>query len=169
MIESNSLKEIKLAASSTKTKIQNKTTSTTKKETKTRNFADKDTTAIKQAVKSLSEKQKMVLMSNEKIVIESSKTDLYLDIWDGAYVDGDSISIYLNNKILQENIHLTKTRKTIKLPTKKESLRLTIVALNIGQRGANSVSYELKEKDNAIQFISKLNKGESFNIEILIK
>jgi len=169
LIESSTKKEIKLVANSTKPKIQNTTNSAAKKEIKTLNVADGDTAAIKQAIKSLSENQKLVLMSNEKLLIECSKTDLYLDVWDGGYVDGDSISIYLNNKILQKNILLTKARKTFKLTAPAESFNLKIVALNTGTRGANTASCEVKDQNNVRQFSSNLNKGESFDIEFHIK
>lgn len=167
LMESSTMKKIKLAASSIKNKSQKPTASTTK--LKTHNLDSEDTTAIKKTIKSLSEEQKIVLMSNEKLVVECSPKNLSLDFWDGAYVDGDRISIYLNDNILVENVLLTASKRTIKLTPPGKSFKLKIVALNTGERGGNSGSFEVKDQNNVKPFISNLNKGESFEIEFRIK
>jgi hypothetical protein len=168
LVESKVLNEIKLTA---KTKTKNTATNVPKKNPKSSDddVADKDTTAIKQAMKKISENQQVVLMPNEKLSIECSKTDLCLDVWDGAYFDYDSISVYLNNKPFQENILLTKAIKTFKIIPPADKFNIKITALNLGQRGVNSVSFAVKDKNNIKQFLLKLNKGESFNIEFHIK
>lgn len=163
LVESNSLKKIKLAASSM-LKAKNQT-----RKIKPETIDNDDTTSMKEAVKSISDDQKIVLTSNEKLIVECSKKSLTLDVWDGAYVDGDCISVYLNNKVLAENISLTATKKTIKFTAPAEIFKLKIVALNTGERGGNSACFEVKDKNNVKPFISKLNKDESFEIEFHVK
>ncbi len=57
-----------------------------------------------------------------------------LRFYDNAEVDGDSISLFLNDKLIFEHIRLTEKAYTIKLPVKelKDTSVLTMVAENLG-------------------------------------
>lgn len=124
---------------------------------------------IKPEPKPVPEHTNLVLKSDEKIFVECSKQDLRLDLWDGSIFDGDSISIFLNDKALLENIILTKEIKTIKITPPADVFTIKIVAVNLGAIGANTVSFELKNKFSSKPFFSQLNKGEYFHMEFHMK
>lgn len=72
-----------------------------------------------------------------------------LRFYDNAEIDGDSISLFLNNRILFEHIFLKATPYTIKLPVSelKEINELVMVAENLGSIPPNT-SYMLAIVDN---------------------
>jgi hypothetical protein len=63
-----------------------------------------------------------------------------LRFYDNAEVDGDSISLFLNDRLLFQHIRLTDKPYTIKLPTRElnESNELTMVAENLGSIPPNT-------------------------------
>lgn len=63
-----------------------------------------------------------------------------LRFYDNAEIDGDSISLFLNNKLLFEHIRLTDKAYTIKLPVSDmdSSNELTMVAENLGSIPPNT-------------------------------
>jgi hypothetical protein len=83
----------------------------------------------KEIIKKFEERQKVILT---EITIEADSIEL--NFYDNAEVDGDSISLFLNNQLLQEHIRLTD--KPYKLKLTKEQLEnnveLTMVAENLG-------------------------------------
>ena len=67
-----------------------------------------------------------------------------LRFYDNAEIDGDSISLFLNNRLIFEHIRLTGTAYTIKLPVNElnENNELVMVAENLGSIPPNT-SYML--------------------------
>ena len=67
-----------------------------------------------------------------------------LRFYDNAEIDGDSISLFLNNKLIFQHIRLTAAAYTIKLPVNElnESNELVMVAENLGSIPPNT-SYML--------------------------
>ena len=66
--------------------------------------------------------------------IPISGDSIELRFYDNAEIDGDSISLFLNNKLLFQHIRLTDKAYTIKLPVAdlNEANELTMVAENLG-------------------------------------
>jgi hypothetical protein len=89
----------------------------------------------------------------EKVIaadIPLTGDSIELRFYDNAEIDGDSISLFLNNRLLFEHIRLTGTAYTIKLPVNElnENNELVMVAENLGSIPPNT-SYMLaivKEK-----------------------
>lgn len=76
-------------------------------------------------------------MSREKIValeIPVEGDSIELRFYDNAEIDGDSISLFLNNQMLFTHIRLTDKAYTVKLAVNdlRESNELTMVAENLG-------------------------------------
>jgi len=91
-------------------------------------------------------------IKREKIValeIPVTGDSLELRFYDNAEIDGDSISLFLNNKMIFEHILLKATPYTIKIPMKdlNESNELVMVAENLGSIPPNT-SYMLAIADN---------------------
>ena len=72
-----------------------------------------------------------------------------LRFYDNAEIDGDSISLFLNNKLLFQHIRLTAVAYTVKLPVSElnEANELVMVAENLGEIPPNT-SYMLAIVDN---------------------
>lgn len=72
-----------------------------------------------------------------------------LRFYDNAQIDGDSISLFLNDKLIFQHIRLTAAAYTVKLPVTdlKESNELVMVAENLGEIPPNT-SYMLAIVDN---------------------
>ena len=88
----------------------------------------------------------------EKVIatnIPIAGDSIELRFYDNAEIDGDSISLFLNNKLIFQHIHLTAAAYTIKLPVNElnESNELVMVAENLGSIPPNT-SYMLAIVDN---------------------
>lgn len=72
--------------------------------------------------------------------IPVSGDSIELRFYDNAIVDGDSIAIFLNNRLMAEHIRLTEKAYTIKLAvaTLQESNELVMVAENLGSIPPNT-------------------------------
>ncbi|HEY5370982.1 MAG TPA: hypothetical protein VIJ75_18510 [Hanamia sp.] len=83
----------------------------------------------------LTNEQKFATRSKKVVQeIPVSGDSIELKFYDDAIVDGDSIAIFLNNRLLVEHIRLAETPYTIKLAvaTLQESNELVMVAENLG-------------------------------------
>ena len=88
----------------------------------------------------------------EKIIatdIPVTGDSIELRFYDNAEIDGDSISLFLNNKLIFQHIRLTGAAYTIKLPVSElnEANELVMVAENLGSIPPNT-SYMLAIVDN---------------------
>jgi len=88
----------------------------------------------------------------EKIIatdIPITGDSIELRFYDNAEIDGDSISLFLNNKLIFQHIRLTGAAYTIKLPVSElnETNDLVMVAENLGSIPPNT-SYMLAIVDN---------------------
>ena len=72
--------------------------------------------------------------------IQVSGDSIELRFYDNAIVDGDSIAIFLNNRLMAEHIRLTENAYTLKLAvaTLQESNELVMVAENLGSIPPNT-------------------------------
>ena len=83
----------------------------------------------------------------EKVIateIPITGDSIELRFYDNAQIDGDSISLFLNNKLIFQHIRLTAAAYTIKLPVNElnETNELVMVAENLGEIPPNT-SYML--------------------------
>jgi hypothetical protein len=88
----------------------------------------------------------------EKIIatdIPITGDSIELRFYDNAEIDGDSISLFLNNKLIFQHIRLTAAAYTIKLPVNElnEKNELVMVAENLGSIPPNT-SYMLAIVNN---------------------
>lgn len=88
----------------------------------------------------------------EKIIatdIPITGDSILLSFYDNAEIDGDSISLFLNNKLIFQHIRLTAVAYTIKLAVSElnENNELVMVAENLGSIPPNT-SYMLAIVDN---------------------
>jgi len=114
----------------------------------------KVTTAPKTEAKQLTVKKTIEeeFKIREKIIatdIPLSGDSIELRFYDNAEIDGDSISLFLNNKLIFQHIRLTAAAYTIKLPVNEllDNNELVMVAENLGSIPPNT-SYMLAIVDN---------------------
>lgn len=91
-------------------------------------------------------------IKREKVIaveIPVSGDSIELRFYDNAEIDGDSISLFLNNKMIFQHIRLIASAYTIKLPVKElhETNELVMVAENMGSIPPNT-SYMLAIVNN---------------------
>ena len=96
--------------------------------------------AIKKSIEEEFKIREKVIAANIPLTGDS----IELRFYDNAEIDGDSISLFLNNRLIFEHIRLTGTAYTIKLPVNElnENNELVMVAENLGSIPPNT-SYML--------------------------
>jgi len=106
-----------------------------------------------------------VLTSNQNLLMEHWSKNVSIEVWDGSVPDNDMIRIFLNDKILKENITLTSQKEIINLPSTESKFKLKFVALNEGYSGLNTLDFKVINSYGEKKYVSVLRKGESFEIE----
>lgn len=107
-------------------------------------------------------KENMITISDEKgkeFSITGNK--IQLSIWDNGEVDGDRISILLNDKYILEDYVVTFSAKTIEVTlSDKEIDTIRIVALNEGKMSPNTAAIKITSKFEEYPIITKANLNE---------
>lgn len=101
-------------------------------------------------------------------VIETSADSLSIELYDDGLIDGDSVSVFLNNSILVGKIALTDKglKKTLPLAPTTESILLTLFAENEGTVPPNTGVLIIRdgEKRYEIRFTSDTRKSAAIEI-----
>jgi hypothetical protein len=92
--------------------------------------------------------------SRESAIITSKKETIKLILWDNSQVDGDSISVYLNNRPIILNYGLIKKKKRIKLELQQGENNLVFVANNLGEVPPNTAAIRIRTGYKKHQLIS---------------
>lgn len=93
----------------------------------------------------LKTKQITTLQHNDKLYVTTKNNYINLNVWDGGKVDGDMISIYLNDSLLYNNLKITDKKEVYKInliENKKNDIK--IVAVDEGTIPSNSVNILLE-------------------------
>lgn len=85
---------------------------------------------------------------------------IYLEIWDGSTEDGDIISVYFDDELVQKDIEIKKEKKIFSIPFEADSSILKIEAIDNGKLGINTVNLLFKSNLKAKPYISKLRQGQ---------
>lgn len=101
--------------------------------------------------------------------VEVKKTDLVVKLWDHNQVDGDTISLFVNGKLVLENYCLTKEpyKVNVKLEQGKNNY-IILYAHNLGTRGKNTAAISFKDasgKEKVRQLESDLGRCDAINIK----
>lgn len=78
--------------------------------------------------------------SNTMQTVTVSSDSLLLSFYDNGIVDGDSISVYLNNENIITKVKLTEAaaKKTIRIPQTTDEVKITLVAESLGSIPPNT-------------------------------
>lgn len=113
-------------------------------------------------------------LTRQKLFIKEipvSGDSIELRFYDNAEIDGDSISLFLNGKILFQHIRLTGNAYIIKLAVSEleESNELTMVAENLGQIPPNTSYMVAIVNDERQDAYLASNEGSSAMIRLVKK
>lgn len=104
-------------------------------------FPKTETKPVSLPEKKISIQEKFVTRKREITTeIPVNGDSIELRFYDNAEIDGDSISLFLNDQLIFEHIRLTAEAYTIKIPVSdlKESNELVMVAENLGEIPPNT-------------------------------
>jgi hypothetical protein len=110
-------------------------------------------------------KQRPVQVKDE---IEVSSKDITIEYWDRYNEDGDSISLYLNNKPVLENALLTKIKKSFTIHLDENVNYLVLHAINTGSEPPNTASVTVKDgkKIQNVSLTSNLRTSGALKITV---
>ena len=110
-------------------------------------------------------KQRPVYVKDE---IEVSNKDITIEYWDRYNEDGDSISLYLNNKPVLENALLTKIKKSFTIHLEEKVSYLVLHAINTGTEPPNTASITVKDgkKIQNVSLTSNLRTSGALKITV---
>ena len=89
-----------------------------------------------------------------------------IDVWDGGIIDGDVVTILLNDKPVLTKYTLVKARKQLRLPLEKSITTIAIVAEDEGLNPPNTAEISLHDGDTDHKITAFNNKGEKATIVI---
>ncbi|WP_166922309.1 hypothetical protein [Flavobacterium poyangense] len=87
---------------------------------------------------------------------------------DAAYVDGDKIKIYLNDKIVEPEVSLDGTFKEFKIKLTEGINKIDFEALNEGFASPNTAQFEVYDDKGAVINASEWNVGTGYKATIIL-
>jgi hypothetical protein len=101
--------------------------------------------------------------------IEVSDSTVMAEIWDKGIVDGDRISLYLNNVEILHDFTVGKHKKEIVLHLTPGKNYLILHALNLGRIPPNTAAIDIGDNGSEKQIILNSNLSISGALEITYK
>ena len=87
-----------------------------------------------------------------------------IEVWDGGVIDGDVISVLLNDKPVLTNYSLVKAKKQLRFPVTKTVNIVTIVAEDEGVNPPNTAEIILRDGDTIYKITAYNKKGAKAQI-----
>lgn len=87
---------------------------------------------------------------------------------DAAYVDGDEIRVYLNDKVIQYQVNLDSDYKGFEIVLEKGFNKIDFEALNQGSSGPNTAQFQVFDDKGALISSSQWNLGTGFKATIIL-
>ena len=108
------------------------------------------------------------VMVTTKVKDKFSSLKKYVDIfvWDHEVEDGDSINIYVNDKMVLSHYLIRKKKKKLKISLEAGSNLFKVEAINLGRIPPNTVSISISDKTKKKNYILNSTLKESEAIEI---
>lgn len=87
---------------------------------------------------------------------------------DAAYVDGDQIRVYLNDKVIQYQVNLDSNFKGFEIELQKGFNKIDFEALNQGSSGPNTAEFKVYDDKGGLISASQWNLGTGFKATIIL-
>ena len=120
-------------------------------------------------VKTLDTLRMNILKEGQNLSLFSNRDEITLVIYDAGKVDGDRITVYLNEDPLLENYTVNKEEKRLRIPLTKEHTKITVHALNIGSISPNTAKVEIHDGKNIVETITSLQSETKTSFTIINK
>ena len=86
-------------------------------------------------------------------IIETTASKLKLRIWDNNVVDGDVVSLYLNDDKILENCRINKYKRPLSIELKNKNNYLILHAENLGKVSPNTTAIEISDDEKSKIFV----------------
>lgn len=131
----------------------------------------KDTRAkLKETItKSKENIRNTVLKEDDKLTIIAEGNNLMVRVWEDEYLDGDRVSVYVDDKAILKNYLIKSAMKQLLVPILKDTTVLRIVADNEGRLPPNSANFIILNSETEVPIKLQLNEGKEATIQILRK
>ncbi len=110
-----------------------------------------------------------VLRVNQKMSLFTKSNEMVLSFFDRGKIDGDVISIYVNDKKVLDNYTLTKIKKSISISLNSKLTKIVIKADSAGSITVNTANLEINDGDQFLKVVTSLKIGEETTINIIKK
>ena len=87
---------------------------------------------------------------------------------DAAYVDGDHIRVYLNDKVIEYQVNLDSDFKGFEIVLEKGFNKIDFEALNQGSSGPNTAEFKVYDDKGGLISASQWNLGTGFKATIIL-
>jgi hypothetical protein len=87
---------------------------------------------------------------------------------DAQFVDGDLIRVYLNGKVIQEQVYLSSSFKGFEIVLQKGFNKIDFEALNQGDSGPNTAEFKVYDDQEKLVSGSEWNLGTGFKATIIL-
>ncbi|MGQ7947136.1 hypothetical protein [Flavobacterium sp. WC2509] len=87
---------------------------------------------------------------------------------DAAFVDGDKIKIYLNDKVIEPEVGLDEKFKDFKINLIPGSNKIDFEALNEGSASPNTAQFEVYDENGTVISASQWNVGTGYKATIIL-
>jgi hypothetical protein len=86
----------------------------------------------------------------DNIILTCQVPDVTVDVWDDKTIDGDVVSVYVNDSLILNHHTLTATPKTLNIFLgKRESVQLVVKAISEGTEDLNTARLRIKAGNKA--------------------
>ncbi|PID67727.1 MAG: hypothetical protein CR968_05165 [Flavobacteriia bacterium] len=107
-----------------------------------------------------------ILNAGETINYASENDYIYLFVWDRQKEDGDNVTVFVNDKIVVDNLSITNDKYRLKIDLKKGKNEIKIRANNEGELPPNTADIRVDVLNNRHHLSTKLNVNETASIII---
>lgn len=94
--------------------------------------------------------ESLVLKDGEILTLSTYTDTISIALWDDQYIDGDKVTILVNDKPIVSEHSVTAERKSILVPLPTDTTDITILAVNQGKYPPNSSNVSLLHGETVI-------------------
>lgn len=110
-----------------------------------------------------------VLKEDDNLTIIAEGDNLMIRVWEDEYLDGDKVSVYVDDKAILKSYLIKSTMKQLLVPILKDTTILKIVADTEGRLPPNSANFIIVNSETEVPIKLQLNEGKEVTIQILRK
>lgn len=129
---------------------------------------DSALTILKENIRAVKDlKDVMDVNANDLVSIPWQSKTVHIECWDDGIEDDDQISIKINDSLVRRGMVITRAKKEINIPRGNGgSSTLEIIADNEGNYTPNTVKVVLVDGEKRYLLLTRLKKGEHFQVQI---